>query len=85
MRNSKKCMAACHSLTLIDDILIGDPQEIAIIDALGWSKKQLDNGKIQLTSEDEKHTVQSIFTFHFNPEIKRMGGLSKAMTRLCYI
>ena len=31
----QKCLASCHSLTVHEDIIIGDPQEIAIINSLG--------------------------------------------------
>ena len=33
--NLQKCLASCHSLTVHNEVIIGDPQEIAIIKALG--------------------------------------------------
>ena len=69
----QKCLAACHSLTLHNDTLIGDPQEIAIARSLGWTQNQLKNGRIEMVSPDGKISVSSSFTYHFTPELKRMG------------
>ena len=29
-------MATCHSLTIIDGVLSGDPLELIMFDAIGW-------------------------------------------------
>jgi cation-transporting P-type ATPase 13A2 len=78
----QKCMASCNSLTTLNGTLVGDPQEIAIVKALSWDVSQLNNGKILLTSPDGKNSVSRLFTYHFEPEIKRMGVIVQSDNRM---
>ncbi|OMJ79978.1 hypothetical protein SteCoe_19847 [Stentor coeruleus] len=69
----QKCMACCNSFTILNGLFIGDPQEIAIINALNWKTIMLENGKINFVSPDDRVSLTSNFIFHFSPELKRMG------------
>jgi cation-transporting ATPase 13A3/4/5 len=69
----RTCLSTCHSLTLHNGQLLGDPQEIALVEAIGWNRELLDNGRIVVHNPETGNKVVSKFTYHFNPEIKRMG------------
>ena len=71
--NVQKCLSVCHSLTLYEDQFLGDPQEIAMLQAVGWNSKLMGNGKLLVSDPEGKHNIHSKFTYHFSPEIKRMG------------
>jgi len=32
-----ECLASCHSVSLLDDIMIGDPLDIKMFEATGWT------------------------------------------------
>ncbi|OMJ82558.1 hypothetical protein SteCoe_16723 [Stentor coeruleus] len=69
----QKCMACCHSLTILNNDFVGDPMEIATLNALKWKAMVLGNGKISVTSPDGRISLENNFVFHFSPELKRMG------------
>jgi cation-transporting ATPase 13A3/4/5 len=69
----KICLSVCHSLTLYENKLLGDPQEIALLDGIGWERGLTDNGRITVFNPETLNWIISKFTYHFSPEIKRMG------------
>ena len=69
----RTCLSTCHSLTLLKGELVGDPQEIALVEAIGWKRELLDNGRVVVYNPETRNQAVSKFTYHFNPEIKRMG------------
>ncbi|OMJ77375.1 hypothetical protein SteCoe_23073 [Stentor coeruleus] len=69
----QKCMACCNSLTILENAYVGDPMEIAILNALKWKAMLLENGKINVISPDNRISLMNNFVYHFSPELKRMG------------
>lgn len=81
--NVQKCLSACHSLTLYENQFLGDPQEIAMLEAVGWNCKLMENGKLSVSDPEGKHNIHSKFTYHFSPEIKRMGVVVEENGKHC--
>ena len=79
MKKNKKfhrCMASCHSLTLMDGKLIGDPQELEIFNSLSWKfSESQEDGRPCVTSPAE--SLKILRAFHFTSKLKRMGVISQ--------
>ena len=73
-------LATCHSLTKLNDILIGDPQETAIFEHLGWEFQETDEFRCKVLQGDIEISV--LHLYHFSSVTKRMGVVSKKLTDL---
>jgi len=83
-------MATCHSLTVIDSKLVGDPLDIRMFEGTGWS---LDEPEIEDTakfdvmmptvvrSQSEASEIGILRQFPFSSSLQRMSVITKVITR----
>ncbi len=57
----EKIMASCHGLTIVNDVIIGDPLEIKMFECVGWSLTE--GEKTELTKLDKKISILKRFDF----------------------
>mmetsp|Transcript_10310 Transcript_10310/g.10247 ORF Transcript_10310/g.10247 Transcript_10310/m.10247 type:complete len:682 (+) Transcript_10310:827-2872(+) len=75
-------MAACHSLTMLDGELLGDPQEIEIFNKIGWRFYQSDDENIRFIIEKAQSQILVRFIYHFSPILKRMAVVTESEGKL---
>lgn len=73
-------MAACQSLTKINGVLIGDPQEEEIFNNLHWEYQENDNVRCKVCKGDVEITLKNLY--YFSPVTKRMGVVVEKNGRL---
>ncbi|CAG9324970.1 ATP13A2 [Blepharisma stoltei] len=80
-----ECMAACHSLIVVDGKLLGDSQDIQIFNFTRWSmdlplaENQNSDVKFIVKSEKNEGELGVLRTFHFTSKLKRMGAIVKSL------
>jgi cation-transporting ATPase 13A1 len=68
---STQCvLASCHSLSLLDNELVGDPLEKAAIQSIGWKLSRNDTVS---SSRGQKCSLSILHRFHFSSSLKRMS------------
>lgn len=68
-----RVLASCHSLTYMDDNLVGDPMEKAALKAIDWT---LSKGDVCMAKKGMKHSVKILHRFHFTSALKRMSVIA---------
>ena len=66
-------MAACQSLRLLGDSLIGDPLEVVMLESSGWALSTGDHDAVRVTAPGGKLCASQLQTFDFNSELARMA------------
>ena len=64
-------LATCHSLTKLNGIFIGDPQEVAIFEELDWQFQETEDFRCKVVRNGKEITVAHLY--HFSSLSKRMG------------
>ncbi|CAG9316229.1 unnamed protein product [Blepharisma stoltei] len=67
----QESMASCHSLIILDDHLVGDPQEVAIFNRLNWKWTESEEYRFVVTNGQHEAKVKHLY--HFTSLLKRMG------------
>lgn len=65
-------LASCHNLKIVNEKLLGDPQEIAIFESVKWVKEWTNPNYIATYTKDNK-ILGVKFVYQFSPLTKRMG------------
>ena len=66
-------LASCHSLTYLDDTLVGDPMEKAALKAIDWI---LSKGDVCMARKGMRQSVKILHRFHFSSALKRMSVIA---------
>lgn len=68
-----RVLASCHSLTYLDDTLVGDPMEKAALNAIDWI---LSKGDVCMARKGMKQSVKILHRYHFTSALKRMSVIA---------
>lgn len=75
-------MACCHSLTVIKNVLAGDPMDLILFNGSGWKFEEVttvakDSGEewsgVVVRTEDSKMKLKCLKQFTFSSQLKRMS------------
>jgi cation-transporting ATPase 13A1 len=83
-------LASCHSLVQVDGTLVGDPIEVASLNAINW---KLTKNDFLCSKKDRKLSLKIVRRFHFTSSLKRMcvictqnmGGTDMKNTYICTV
>lgn len=70
----QESLAACQSLIKLNNILTGDPQEVAIFEHLDWDFIESDDCRCKLVKESTE--IKIVYMYQFSSSTKRMGVIS---------
>ncbi|XP_048587357.1 endoplasmic reticulum transmembrane helix translocase isoform X2 [Nematostella vectensis] len=76
--NTLHVLASCHSLVCLDDILVGDPLEKAVLQAIDW---RLTKGDLVLPNKGRRLTMRIMHRHHFSSALKRMSAVVSMQTQ----
>ena len=65
-------LASCHSLATVDEELVGDPLEKAVLTSSGWTVTKQDCVVPPKALKSRTHGFKIYHRFHFSPTLKRM-------------
>ena len=79
------CLASCHSITLIDNELIGDPLDVKMFESTGWGFEEPGPSKDENKFDQMMHAVVRsgevevgiIRQLHFDSKLKRMSVITR--------
>ncbi|XP_065647295.1 endoplasmic reticulum transmembrane helix translocase isoform X2 [Hydra vulgaris] len=66
-------LACCHSLTYVDETLVGDPMEKAALNAINWT---LSKGDLCMSRKGLRQSLKIDHRFHFTSNLKRMSVIA---------
>ena len=77
--NTIHCLAAAHSLVMLDGSIVGDPMEKNTLESMNWT---LTNGDVvkHIKSEKTNIRIQIIRRFAFSSSLKRMSSISHLLS-----
>lgn len=82
-----KAMAACHSLTVIDGELAGDPLDVKMFEATGWTLEEpevADHNKYDLLMptvvKTQTQEIGIVHQYQFASALQRMSVVTKTLT-----
>lgn len=81
-------MACCHSLTVINDVLCGDPLDLIVFEQSGWTLKEItiqsaDNKNVEdwsgvlVSTSDGRTKLKCLKQFTFSSQLKRMSVIAQ--------
>lgn len=80
-------MASCHSLTIIDGELAGDPLDVKMFESTGWSLEEPevgDNNKFDLlvptVVKNDDTEIGIVHQYQFSSTLQRMSVVTKTLT-----
>jgi len=68
-----RVLASCHSLTFLDDAVVGDPMEKTALKAINWT---LSKGDVCMARKGMRQSVKILHRYHFTSQLKRMSVIS---------
>ncbi|KAK3747846.1 hypothetical protein QZH41_015991 [Actinostola sp. cb2023] len=76
--NTLHVLASCHSLVCLEDTLVGDPLEKAVLHAVDW---RLTKGDLVIPNKGRRITMRIMHRYHFSSALKRMSALVSVQTQ----
>ncbi|OMJ65355.1 hypothetical protein SteCoe_38399 [Stentor coeruleus] len=76
----QESLATCQSLVKLNNILTGDPQEVAIFEHLDWEFIESDDCRCKLIKESTE--IKVVHMYQFSSSTKRMGIISLKLDQL---
>ncbi|XP_068689455.1 endoplasmic reticulum transmembrane helix translocase-like [Montipora foliosa] len=70
--DTTRVLASCHSLAFLDDSLVGDPLEKAVLQAVDW---RLTRGDILMPNKGKRVSMRVVHRHHFSSALKRMSAV----------
>ena len=71
--NTVRVLGCCHSLTYVDDKLLGDPMEQAAIKAIDWT---VSKGDVCMAKKGMRQSVKLLHRHHFTSALRRMSVIA---------
>lgn len=68
-----RVLASCHSLTHVEENLVGDPMEKAVVKAMDWT---VTKGDVCMARRGLKQSVKILHRYHFTSALKRMSVIA---------
>lgn len=68
-----RIIASCHSLTYLDETLVGDPMEKASLKAIDWV---LSKGDVCMARKGMRQSIKILHRYHFSSALKRMSVIA---------
>jgi len=65
-----RVLATCHALTYVDDVLVGDPMEKALLSSVDWA---FTKGDVCLPKKGSRQSLKILHRFHFTSALRRMS------------
>eukprot|EP00794_Sanderia_malayensis_P015929 gene15929-17530_t len=72
-----RVLSTCHALTYIDDALVGDPMEKALLQSIDWT---FTKGDVCLPKKGQRQSLKITHRFHFTSALRRMSVVSSMQT-----
>ena len=79
-----ECLASCHSVSLLDDVKIGDPLDIKMFESTGWildesnanDKSNIEEARVYSEDTKDQNYILSICKrYDFNSDVMRMSSI----------
>eukprot|EP00795_Rhopilema_esculentum_P010920 gene10920-19754_t len=72
-----RILASCHSLTYVDDVIVGDPMEKALLNSVDWT---FTKGDVCLPKKGQRQSLKILHRFHFTSALRRMSVIVSMQT-----
>lgn len=83
-----ECLATCHSVSLLDDLKIGDPLDIKMFESTGWildetntnNKSMFEEARVYSEEAQSQNYILVIKKrFDFNSDVMRMSSIVRCL------
>eukprot|EP00112_Aurelia_sp_Birch-Aquarium-sp1_P014323 Seg3082.2 transcript_id=Seg3082.2/GoldUCD/mRNA.D3Y31 product="Manganese-transporting ATPase 13A1" protein_id=Seg3082.2/GoldUCD/D3Y31 len=72
-----RILATCHTLTYVDDVLVGDPMEKALLSSVDWT---FTKGDVCLPKKGQRQSLKIAHRYHFTSSLRRMSVIVSMQT-----